>query len=109
MPTKLIGTTVDVFHKDPSHQRRMVEGLMSTHRTAIEVASRTFGLIASPITDENGGRLGTVVEWEDRTERLAFERDEKRKAEENLRIKVRPWTTARPTSWSPTTTCRSST
>ncbi len=85
---KLMGTNVDVFHKDPSHQRQMIANLKDTHATDIEVAGRTFGLIANPVLDENGNRLGTVVEWDDKTERLAREREEKRAAQENLRIRI---------------------
>lgn len=35
----LIGTNIDIFHKNPSHQRRMLEGLNSVHRATIKVGS----------------------------------------------------------------------
>ena len=85
---KLMGTCVDVFHKNPSHQRGMIEGLTSAYETTIEVGGRIFDLIASPITDDSGTRLGTVVEWDDVTEKLAAERETQRIANENMRVRV---------------------
>jgi methyl-accepting chemotaxis protein len=83
---QLMGVNVDVFHKDPSHQRGMVEKLSNVYKTDIEVGARTFGLIATPVF-EDGQRLGTVVEWEDKTEALAKEREEQKSAQENIRIR----------------------
>jgi methyl-accepting chemotaxis protein len=69
---KLVGSNVDVFHKNPSHQRNMVTAMTSTYRSQIEVGGRTFSLIANPIVVE-GDRIGTVVEWNDRTAEVAIE------------------------------------
>ena len=33
----LIGSNIDVFHKHPEHQRRMLENLKATHRATIQV------------------------------------------------------------------------
>jgi methyl-accepting chemotaxis protein len=37
------------------------------------VGGRTFGLVANPIIDGDGERIGTVVEWADRTAEVAIE------------------------------------
>ena len=66
----LIGTNIDVFHKNPSHQRRMLEGLKSVHRATIKVGNWTFDLVAMPLMDASGRRVGTVVEWADASVRL---------------------------------------
>ncbi|MDR3464304.1 MAG: PAS domain-containing methyl-accepting chemotaxis protein [Xanthobacteraceae bacterium] len=66
----LIGSNIDVFHKDPRHQRRMLESLTATHSATIKVGGRTFDLVATPLTDAVGKRTGTVVEWADATLRL---------------------------------------
>nr|WP_252734128.1 methyl-accepting chemotaxis protein [Pseudoalteromonas sp. C2R02] len=83
----LIGTNIDTFHKNPAHQRGMLDKLTSTYQTDLELAGFTFGLIATPVFNDENERLGTVVEWEDKTERLARERAERAEAAENLRIK----------------------
>ncbi len=56
----LIGTNIDTFHKNPAHQRGMVQNLTST-----------YNLIANPINSDSGERLGTIVEWQDLTAELA--------------------------------------
>lgn len=66
----LIGSNIDVFHKDPTHQRRMLENLNATHCATISVGGRTFDLIATPLKDKSGKRAGIVIEWTDATLRL---------------------------------------
>jgi len=82
----LLGTNVDVFHKDPKHQRSMLKELKDVFNTRIEVGGHTFDLVATPVW-EDGTRLGTVVEWNDITEKLAKEREEKRISDENMRVR----------------------
>ena len=61
----LIGSKMDVFHRNPAHQTDMVAKLTTTYQTAILVGGRSFNLVANPIFDAQGIRLGTVVEWVD--------------------------------------------
>jgi methyl-accepting chemotaxis protein len=66
----LLGTTIDVFHKNPSHQREMLKRLSSVHRATITIGDRKFDLVATPLNDEKGSRAGFVVEWSDASVRL---------------------------------------
>ncbi len=71
----LIGSSIDVFHKNPAHQRKLLENLSVTHRAMIQVGGRSFDLVATPLTDKTGRRAGIVVEWADaaiRLQNLAF-------------------------------------
>ena len=72
---KLIGAHIDQFHKNPAHQRGMLANLRSTYKTQIKVGNLTFALIANPVLDEKGERVGTVVEWNDRTAEVAVEEE----------------------------------
>ena len=72
---RLVGANIDIFHKNPSHQRNMLANLRSTYKTEIVVGGLTFALVANPIVDAKGVRVGTVVEWKDRTEEVAVERE----------------------------------
>ncbi|MEI8171081.1 MAG: methyl-accepting chemotaxis protein [Rhodoferax sp.] len=72
---RLIGQNIDIFHKNPSHQRGLLDGLRSTHRAQIPVGRLHFSLSASPILDAAGKRMGTVVEWADRTQEVATEQE----------------------------------
>jgi methyl-accepting chemotaxis protein len=71
----LMGSNIDVFHKNPSHQRRLLGELKTTYRASITVGGRFFDLIANNITDKNGQRLGTVVEWADVSEKRVAENE----------------------------------
>src|SRR5450631_669326 len=70
----VIGSNFDLFHRNPEHQRSLIQRLTSAHRVNISVASLTFRLIASPLMDDGGQRIGTVVEWSDRTAEAAAEK-----------------------------------
>lgn len=72
--SSLMGTSIDNFHKRPEHQRSMLASMKDTFRGRIEVGRRTFDLIANPVMDDAGSRLGTVVEWTDATDQLMAER-----------------------------------
>ncbi|QYK01516.1 methyl-accepting chemotaxis protein [Shewanella psychrotolerans] len=82
----LIGSNIDIFHKDPSHQRKMLDMLTTSYNASINVAGLDFTLIATPVF-ENGTRTGTVVEWQDVTAKLAQEAKERQLAAENARIR----------------------
>ena len=69
----LVGANFDGFHKDPAHQRGMLEKLKSTYNAKISIGDRHFSLTANPVVNEAGRRLGTVVEWVDITEQLDAE------------------------------------
>lgn len=66
----LVGSNIDMFHKDPSYQRNMLDNLSASHQTTIRVGDRAFDLITTPLKDANGKRAGTIVEWADAAVRL---------------------------------------
>ena len=66
----LIGQNIDVFHANPDHQRRLLSDLSDTYNAKIKVSGLHFDLIANPIMDEEGNRLGTSVEWMDITQEV---------------------------------------
>ena len=72
---QLIGENIDTFHKNPAHQRSLLSDLKTTYRTQIQVGNLYFALIASPIVDAKGERVGTVVEWADRTAETGVEQE----------------------------------
>jgi methyl-accepting chemotaxis protein len=72
---KLLGGNMDQFHRNPAHQKSMLESLSSTHRTQIEVGGRVFALTANPVINESGARLGAALEWKDRTAEVATEKE----------------------------------
>ncbi|ALT78258.1 methyl-accepting chemotaxis protein [Paucibacter sp. KCTC 42545] len=84
---QLIGANIDTFHKNPAHQRNLLGGLKGEYKAQIKVSSLDFSLIANPIIDDKGERLGTVVEWRDMTQELLARAREQQLAAENARVK----------------------
>lgn len=73
--SNLLGVSMDTFHRNPAHQRDLLSALRSTHQAEISVGGRAFRLIANPVFGDDGSRYGTVVQWLDRTEEVAAERE----------------------------------
>lgn len=69
----VIGSGIEMFHEKPEEQKNLLKNLSSTHNTKIELGGRTFALVANPVNNDKGKRLGTVVEWSDITVELAIE------------------------------------
>jgi methyl-accepting chemotaxis protein len=67
--SKLIGSNIDIFHKNPGHQRNMLASLKNQHKATIWVGHRAFDLIVTPL--KSGTKTtGFVVEWANAKERL---------------------------------------
>jgi methyl-accepting chemotaxis protein len=73
--SQLRGSSIDAFHKSPNHQRGMLAGLHQPHRTVLELGGHTFAVTMNPVTNAQGARIGTVVEWLDRTQEVAIEKE----------------------------------
>jgi methyl-accepting chemotaxis protein len=74
-PERIIGSSFDSFHRIPSHQRNLLAGLKATHTVDIKMGDATLRVIANPVLDTDGKRLGTVVQWVDRTQEIAIEEE----------------------------------
>ncbi|WP_317931042.1 methyl-accepting chemotaxis protein [Halioxenophilus sp. WMMB6] len=65
----LVGSNIDIFHKNPSHQRRILADPSNYPiRTEIAVADLKFDLTALLLTDSRGNSIGTAVQWIDITD-----------------------------------------
>ncbi|HJW24112.1 MAG TPA: HAMP domain-containing protein, partial [Rhodocyclaceae bacterium] len=71
----ILGSSFDAYHRQPAHQRNLLGGLRGTHRTEMVIGGRHFSLVATPIVNDGGERLGTAVEWQDRTAEVRMERE----------------------------------
>jgi methyl-accepting chemotaxis protein len=68
-PDSLIGSNADIFHKDPSLQRRLTsDPSRLPHRADVKMGPMTFALCISATHDDNGVYNGNVFEWNDVTE-----------------------------------------
>ncbi|MBI3351472.1 MAG: methyl-accepting chemotaxis protein [Nitrospirae bacterium] len=65
----VIGANMDSFHKNPSHQRRLLDDPKNLpYRSEIKVGILTLDLNASAIMSSTGEYLGNIVEWMDITD-----------------------------------------
>ena len=69
-PSRFVGSCIDMFHKDPSHQHRLLaDPSRLPYRAEISVGSLRFSLSVSASYDANGGYDGNILEWSDITDR----------------------------------------
>ena len=61
----LVGTNIDVFHKNPSHQRQMLADPSNLpHKAKISVGPEKLDLNVSAIMDQSGNYVGPMVAWQ---------------------------------------------
>jgi methyl-accepting chemotaxis protein len=71
--SKVLGSNFDVFLKSPSFTIDMLLSLRQSHSTMLKLGGRSLSMFVTPIDDEQGQRLGYVVEWRDRTAAVTVE------------------------------------
>ncbi|WP_024326827.1 methyl-accepting chemotaxis protein [Thioalkalivibrio sp. AKL19] len=78
-PDNLIGQSIDQFHKDPTHQRAILQNPANLpYEARIQVADLKFRLNATAVLDDAGNYLGNMVEWQDTTEQERVEQERAR-------------------------------
>ena len=73
--SQLLGANIDQFHKNPAHQRAMLEKLNDVFRSTLLIGGRHMNIVANPVKDDAGDRIGIVVEWLDRTHEVKIEQE----------------------------------
>lgn len=69
----LLGANMDDFHENPSHQAKMIASLTGNYEASMMIGDRSMIVVASPVIDKQGQRVGTVAEWRDRTDEVSAE------------------------------------
>ncbi len=63
----LIGENIDIFHKDPSHQRGMLNKITEPYTGQIQLDNTYLEIYAIPVFNRVGQRTATIAEWRDKT------------------------------------------
>ncbi|HET9391485.1 MAG TPA: HAMP domain-containing protein, partial [Steroidobacteraceae bacterium] len=71
----LRGSSLEALATDAIQHRRMLESLSGSDVQERALGACTFRTVSSPVVDDSGARIGTVVEWSDRTPEVAVERE----------------------------------
>jgi methyl-accepting chemotaxis protein len=74
-PSQLVGSSFDMFGQIPSMQRSFLAGLSSAHTADAKMGNASLRIVANPVVDGAGKRVGTVVQWLDRTQEVATEEE----------------------------------
>ncbi|WP_333878625.1 methyl-accepting chemotaxis protein [Methylobacter sp.] len=72
---KLMGSNIDVYHKNPAFQRGLLEKLQGSYKAELVIAGRHMNITASPVNSDAGERIGYVAEWQDRTHEVLIEQE----------------------------------
>ncbi|MFQ5451915.1 MAG: HAMP domain-containing protein, partial [Nitrospinaceae bacterium] len=79
---KMLGQCIDVFHKNPQHQRKLLSDPKNLPHTAqIQMGPEILSLTVAAIFDQNGERLGTMLVWVVVTQNVKTERQAREAAE----------------------------
>jgi len=61
---EILGQSIDIFHKDPGHQRRLLADPSNLpHLALIKLGEETMALNACAIRDDNGNYVSIMVTW----------------------------------------------
>ena len=93
--SEMVGASIDVFHKNPAHQRKLLADPKNLPHTAqILLGPEQLSLLVTARYDNEGKYLGPTLTWEVVTEKVAADKREKeshereRKTAEELAHKV---------------------
>ncbi|MCB0337751.1 MAG: hypothetical protein KDD62_15650, partial [Bdellovibrionales bacterium] len=76
-PEQMVGASIDIFHKDPAYQRKILANPANLpHRATIQIGPETADLLVTAIYDKNNNYVGPMVTWEVNTEKLQLERQQ---------------------------------
>jgi methyl-accepting chemotaxis protein len=82
LPTRadnIVGSSIDIFHKNPSHQRRMLSDPRNLpHKARITIGGEWLDLNVSAIMDAKGNYLGPMLAWSIITDLVKQERETKK-------------------------------
>ena len=72
---RLRGSDLESLSPDPVSQRRVLDNLKSADVQERVLGEFTFRTVTNPVVGERGERLGTVMEWSQRTQEVRVERE----------------------------------
>ncbi|MCK6426717.1 MAG: methyl-accepting chemotaxis protein [Burkholderiaceae bacterium] len=72
-PERVLGGSIGIFYRDPEAAIARLRGLQSRVTTRMVLGGRTYDVTTTPIVGADGSRLGSIGQWQDRTEQLAAE------------------------------------
>ena len=72
---QLNGSSLEALAVDPAAERRELDTLAGSRTAERRLGGCTFRTVVNPVLDESGTRIGTVMEWTERTQEVAVENE----------------------------------
>ena len=73
---EIVGQCIDIFHKNPSHQRQLLSNPENLpHRAKIKLGPETLDLLVSPVRDRRGACVAAMVTWKIITKEVRHEQE----------------------------------
>ncbi len=73
--SELIGQSLDMFYQNDPQQKNVLANLKDTDSNTFESNELTLIMVSTPVFDDEGKRMGTVVEWQNRTAEIQVEHE----------------------------------
>ena len=84
---EMIGKSIDIFHRNPEHQRRLLSNPDNLpHQAEIRLGPEILNLNAVAIRDAKGQYIGPMINWELVTDQVQTKEREKALQAEQLRV-----------------------
>jgi methyl-accepting chemotaxis protein len=74
-PARLRGSSLESLSPDPAGQRRLLDTLTGPDVQERILGEFTFRTVTNPVIGDNGMRIGTVMEWSQRTQEVRVEKE----------------------------------
>jgi methyl-accepting chemotaxis protein len=72
---RMRGSSLESLSPDPAGQRQLLDNLKSAQVEERRLGDFTFRTVTNPVVGQRGERLGTVMEWSQRTQEVRVERE----------------------------------
>jgi methyl-accepting chemotaxis protein len=72
---KIIDSNLESLHKMPAQQRQLLTDLKEPQATDLRIGGRALRIVTTPVFADDGRRLGTTMEWIDRTPEVRAEEE----------------------------------
>jgi methyl-accepting chemotaxis protein len=70
-----VGSSIGNLYADPDGALKRLAALSATVETTMDIGGRTYRVVTSPVFNPGGERLGSVGEWQDRTDQILVEKE----------------------------------
>jgi methyl-accepting chemotaxis protein len=84
--SQVVGGSIDIFHRNPTHQRRLLGDPRNLpHRARIRVGPETLDLKVFALVDRGGNYLGPCLQWEIITDIVKMEEEQQAARQRELK------------------------